>query len=209
MSLQLGQTSLALMRVSEAVTPALMAGGGDGHSYAPKREIGADRLAKREGGAGPDAMIIAGGTVNEQCGMFPYAVGDPLEFDLERLVQRLVAAFRWHPHINNFMTHICGAQWERIEQALRVILRPVATWGNLSPLAQNIVELMWAERGVTGRILKPYFREVLTLNLSQRVAEHLLSHFAGLSSAMKRDAFYPPEGVPERSDQVATTKASG
>lgn len=36
-------------------------------------------------------------------------------------------------------------------------LEPTITSDGLSPLEQNIIELMCAERGITGKILKPYF----------------------------------------------------
>ena len=80
------------------------------------------------------------------------AIGMIAVGDLAFLV---VAAFRRHPHINNVLTHISDANWERVEQALRAILDPLAASRDLSPLARNIVDLMCADRGVTGRILKP------------------------------------------------------
>jgi hypothetical protein len=98
------------------------------------------------------------------------------EIELEDLVFRIVAAFRWHPHINNVLTHISGANWSQVEQALRVILDPCARSHDLSPLTRNIVELMCADRGVTGRILKPFYRERLVTLLGDRVASRLIAH---------------------------------
>jgi hypothetical protein len=109
------------------------------------------------------------------------------ELGREELAKRLVAAFRWHTHINNVLTHICGSQWARVEQALRVIVDPAFTRRDLSPLAQNIVELMWAERGVAGRILKPYFCEVLARNLPRPAAYRLQLRIAGLCVAQEED----------------------
>jgi hypothetical protein len=111
-------------------------------------------------------------------------IGEP---GREELVARLVAAFRWHPHVNNVLTHLCGSQWLRVEQALRVIVNPAFTRGDLSPLAQNIVELMWVERGVTGRILKPYLCEVLARNLARPAAYRLQLRIAGLCVAQEED----------------------
>jgi hypothetical protein len=110
-------------------------------------------------------------------------------------VRRLVASFRQHPHINNVMTHICGSQWTRIEQALRVILSPASTRHDLSPLARNVVELMWAERGVTGRILKPYLRELLARKLPPRVCEQLWDRIAALSSARMGETAHSSGGA--------------
>lgn len=100
--------------------------------------------------------------------------------DPGELARKVVAAFRRHPHINNVMTHISGARWEKIEQAVRVILDPAMTREQLSPLAHNIVQLMWAEGGVTGRILKPHLRATLTGMIPRPAAERLLTRIADL-----------------------------
>ena len=108
----------------------------------------------------------------------------------------MVAAFRRHPHVSNVLTHICGAQWERVEQALRAIFGPVAASGRLSPFADDLAELMWAERGVTGRILKPYMRDLLASILPRRSAERLLDQVAALSLARQARALpLPPDRV--------------
>jgi hypothetical protein len=98
------------------------------------------------------------------------------EIALDDLVFFVVAAFRGHPHINNVLTHISGASWSQVEQALRVILDPCTGSHDLSPLARNIVELMCADRGVTGRVLKPFYRERLVTLLGDRVASRLIAH---------------------------------
>ena len=82
----------------------------------------------------------------------------PLPYDLAFI---LVAALRQHGHIGNVLTHISGTNWTKVEQALRSILDPDVGSQALSPLAQKIVELIYGDRGVTGRIMKPYFRTVL------------------------------------------------
>jgi hypothetical protein len=73
--------------------------------------------------------------------------------------------------------------------ALCVIFNPLATLNDLSPLAQNIVELMCAERGITGRILKPFFHALLDKVLPARTAAYLRTHISRLFLEMKaRDA---------------------
>jgi uncharacterized protein (DUF2249 family) len=141
------------------------------------RSIG--NLLKRQD-ASPDREIVADDIASASGHVFPCTANDLPGVDLGDLVQRLVAAFRRHPHISNVMTHISGAKWERIEQALRAILDPSATQNDLAPLARNIVELMWAERGVTGRILKPYLHELFAGILPRPVADRLLGHIADL-----------------------------
>jgi hypothetical protein len=144
--------------------------------------------------AEPDAATASRQAVGRRRGACADTADDRREVDIEALVPSLVAAFRWHPHVNNVLTHICGARWERIAQALRAIFAPAAASGRLSPLADNLVELMWAERGVTGRILKPYLRQLLADILPRRSAERLLDHVAALSLARQARALPLPPG---------------
>ena len=158
--------------------------------------IGAHPASAHERHAGSHAAIATQRAVSGRRGAFAEAPADRREVNIEAFVLRLVAAFRRHPHVSNVLTHICGAQWERIEQALRVIFGPAAASGRLSSLADNLVELMWAERGVTGRILKPDLREFLASILPQRPAELLLDRVAALSLSRQARAIpLPPTGV--------------
>lgn len=98
--------------------------------------------------------------------------------DLDVLASALVAAFRAHSHINNVMTHISAARWDHIERALHIILNPAKVPVGLSRLEANIVDLLFAERGVTGRIAKPYFETLLARFLPTSAAQmqaHVLS----------------------------------
>lgn len=104
---------------------------------------------------------------------------------------RVFAAFRAHPHINNVLTHISHSNWPQVERDLNVILDTSGS-GELSPLAQNIVDLMCAERGITGRILKPYFRGVLSRLVEPHVAERLIRHIGALFAEIERKAKEPP-----------------
>jgi hypothetical protein len=105
---------------------------------------------------------------------------DCADVNLDDLVFRVAAAFRGHPHLNNVLTHISGANWNAVEKALHVILDPREGSHDLSPLARNIVDLMCADRGVTGRILKPFYRERLVTLLGDRVASRLIAHVTSL-----------------------------
>jgi hypothetical protein len=155
---------------------------------------------KRAVASADAATVIAGHMSRAPVSAVDYAP----EFDLDDLVEWLVAAFRGHPHVCNVMTHISGARWERIAQALRAILCPAAIRDDLSPLAQNIVELMWAERGVAGRILKPYLHEQFARILPGPVADHLLLHIAGLCGALQAGATHRSLGDIERSAHAVT-----
>ncbi|WP_193175337.1 hypothetical protein [Oricola nitratireducens] len=112
------------------------------------------------------------------------AVGE----DFEALVPILVAAFRDHGHVGNVLTHISGARWDRVDEALRQILDPHANQRKLGLLAQNILDLLYANRGVTGRIAKPYFEELLFRILPSGAAAQLCAHVAYLFCELEAEA---------------------
>jgi hypothetical protein len=148
---------------------------GDGRSSDPGHGIVTTGIpVKRQ--AGRSTSLIANGAQGSLPGVFRGAISNVPEFDLDNLVHTTLAVFRQHQHINNVLTHLCGGRWERIAQALSVILNPLATLDDLSPLARNVIELMCAERGVTGRILKPYFHALLARVLLPQTAAYLRSH---------------------------------
>jgi hypothetical protein len=99
-----------------------------------------------------------------------------LEFSTAELAFRIFVAFRAHPHINNVLTHISRARWAEVEKSLNRILDLATTSDGISPLEENIIELMVGERGITGRILKPYFLAALSRILGPAQAERLTRH---------------------------------
>jgi hypothetical protein len=107
------------------------------------------------------------------------------------LAYRIFASFRAHPHINNVLTHIARANWILVEHALNTILDPTTTSGGLSPLAQNIIDLMCAERGITGKILKPHFHVALYGLLGPNDAKLLIHHIEALFSRAKMERRSP------------------
>lgn len=107
---------------------------------------------------------------------------------LELLAATVVASFRSHSHINNVMTHISGARWDHIECALLRIFDPAAAPVGMSRLESNIVELVCAEGGVTGRILKPYFQSVLKRLLPVPSVAALQAHISSLHEAAQSPA---------------------
>lgn len=98
------------------------------------------------------------------------------------LVFAMVAALRKHPHVSNVLTHISGQSWARVEQTLRLILDTNTTRRDLTPLGRNVVELMWAENGVTGRIFKPYLLQLLTVLSGPGLASEILAHIGDLAA---------------------------
>ena len=57
-----------------------------------------------------------------------------------------------------------------------MIVDPDTSGCDLSPLARNIIDLICADRGVTGRIVKPYYRQLLVGALGETIARRLITH---------------------------------
>lgn len=104
------------------------------------------------------------------------------------LASLVVTHFRAHGHINNVMTHISGARWDRVEDELRIILNTGTKAPKLTPLGENIIELLHAERGVTGRIVKPYFEALLAGLLPAGTAMRIRVHVEHLYRALEDSA---------------------
>lgn len=104
------------------------------------------------------------------------------------LASLVVTHFRAHGHVNNVMTHISGARWDRIEDELCIILDTENKGPKLTPLAENLVELLYAERCVTGRIVKPYFEALLAGLLPAGVAIEISAHIECLYRAAEDGA---------------------
>ncbi len=118
------------------------------------------------------------------------SLATPARLSTAELAFRIFAVFRGHPHISNVLTHISRANWAQVERELNIILNPTTT-GGLSSLARNIVDLMCAERGVTGKILKPYFHAALQRLLGPDEAERLIRHAEALFLDLEWKADHP------------------
>lgn len=134
-----------------------------------------------------------------------------LELSTAEFAFRIFAAFRAHPHINNVLTHISRAKWAEVEQSLNRILDLSTTGDGLSPLEENIIELMVGERGITGKILKPYFQAALHGLLEPSRAERLIRHVNALYLELECKLQHPPPAPPqsETSNQSETSEQSG
>ena len=107
---------------------------------------------------------------------------------VDELAYRTLIAFRGHSHITNVLTHISGGNWRRVEQALRAIFDPETGPAGLSELSRNILDLICAERGVTGRILKPFFHSLVHGLLVQELAERTIWRLTALYLGVDRTA---------------------
>ncbi len=113
-------------------------------------------------------------------------IKQPAELSTAELAFRIVAAFRAHPHISNVLTHISRSNWGGVERSLSRILDLATLSDDLSLLEQNIIDLMCAERGITGKILKPYFHAILQKLVLDDRAEGLLRHIQTLFAEVER-----------------------
>ncbi len=114
------------------------------------------------------------------------------EVSTSELAFRIFATFRAHPHINNVLTHISRARWVEVEQSLNRILDLSATSDGFSPLEENIIDLMVGERGITGKILKPYFQAALHRILEPSRAEGVIRHVNALYLELEWKVQHPP-----------------
>ena len=119
-----------------------------------------------------------------------------LELSTAELAFRIFAAFRAHPHINNVLTHISRAKWIEVEQSLNRILDLSTTIDGLSILEENIIDLMVGERGITGRIFKPYFQATLRRILEPSRAERLIRHINALYLVLEWKVQHPQPAPP-------------
>ena len=130
----------------------------------------------------------------------PRRVAARPEFSIGELAFRVLVAFRVHPHLSNVLTHISGANWARVERSLNSIFDLATTSGRLSPLEQNIIDLMCADRGITGRIMKPYLQAVLRRVLEPDQAERLIRHINALFLELGWKAQQPGRATPAQNE---------
>jgi hypothetical protein len=139
-------------------------------------------------------MMFQGTSSHEVAFGLPIGVAAPGRSCLEAadgsaFAQTLTSAFRNHPHVNNVLTHISLARWDRIEASLRSLLTASTDIVPVAPLERNLLRLLWAEGGITGRIVKPLFLDICRTSLPPSSAERCVSGIAALSSlALAADA---------------------
>ncbi len=103
--------------------------------------------------------------------------------------RRLSLAFRGHPHLSNVLTHVAAGRWDHLEAALIVLLAAPSDIVPLSPLERNLLDLLWIEGGITGRIMKPLFFEICRAALPPEAAERCIVGIRALSSRVSASAF--------------------
>jgi hypothetical protein len=126
----------------------------------------------------------------------PRRVAARPELSTPELAFKVLVCFRAHPHLSNVLTHISGANWAKVEQSLNSILDLATTGGSLSRLEQNIVDLMCADRGITGRIMRPYFQAILRRVLEPDRPEPLIRHINALFVELEWQTQQPRRAAP-------------
>lgn len=113
--------------------------------------------------------------------------------EVELLAETLSGAFRRHPHLGNVLTHISSARWARVDEALLPLLNPYRDSFEVSPLTQNLLELICDNRGTTGRIMQPFFRAFLAKHVTSDKAEQIEAWVWKLRAAQPG---YTPDTMP-------------
>ncbi|MBC6718730.1 hypothetical protein H9Q09_21340 [Aurantimonas sp. DM33-3] len=124
------------------------------------------------------------------------ADGKKHPIDAADLAVTMVANFRAHPHICNVMTHISGGNWTKIKETMAAILDVSSADATLSKLAENIVELICADGGTTGRILKPFFDQMLAAYLPAAAGREVRTHVTALFRRTSLSAGAPAPAEP-------------
>lgn len=109
-----------------------------------------------------------------------------------------VASLRWHPHLGNVLTHISSRNWRRVEESFVILFDPTADAFTLTPLTQNILELVCDNAGTTGRIMRPFLLKSLARNLSGEDAARIEEWIQRLRASLPDYADAPPVVAPDR-----------
>ena len=83
------------------------------------------------------------------------------------------------------------------------------TSDGLSPLEENIIELMAGKRGITGKILKPYLQAALQSILEPSLAERLIRHINALYLELEWKVQHPAPPSPSSESSQEKIHAKG
>lgn len=103
----------------------------------------------------------------------------------------LVALLRAEGHLCNVLTHVSSGDWRAVEQAIVAILSPRASSKKLCNVARNILELACDNRGVTGRIMGPFFFNAIVRIAGKADGKRLQKKIIRLRRRMSLDGQVP------------------
>jgi hypothetical protein len=69
----------------------------------------------------------------------------------------LVSLLRADGYLCNVLTHVSSDDWRAVERAINAILEPRTPPRRLSNIPRNLLELLCDDRGIAGRIMRPFF----------------------------------------------------
>ncbi len=130
--------------------------------------------------AAVSANICSAGTEHLRISPLSAAANGQTNVSASELAAGLLAAFRAHGHVCNILTHVSGGNWGEVERTLLLILDPSTSRADLTPLAENVLDLLLAENGVAGRVAAPYFQQTLLRLLPRNAAGRIWTHVASL-----------------------------
>ncbi|WP_108398996.1 hypothetical protein [Devosia submarina] len=90
----------------------------------------------------------------------------------QKLAGMLVVELRHHGHFNNVLTHIFAADWREAEAALARLL-DLNSESDLSNREADLVSLLCGERGVTGKLMRPWMAAQLRRFVPNESADRL------------------------------------
>jgi len=124
------------------------------------------------------------------------------------LVEDFVGALRWHPHLGNVLTHISSRKWGQVEESFAIFFDSTADASSLTPLSQNLLELICDNAGTTGRIMQPFLLTFLAQNLDDEDAARIEQRIRCLRASLPDHADTTPVHAPDRFDTTFKRIAS-
>lgn len=124
------------------------------------------------------------------------------------LVEDFVGALRWHPHLGNVLTHISSRNWRRVEESFAIFFDPTADASALTPLSQNLLELICDNAGTTGRIMQPFLLSFLARYLNGEDAACIQERIRRLRTSLPDYAYRTPVHAPDQFDMTFKRIAS-
>lgn len=132
----------------------------------------------------------------------------PFTVALDDLSFTLVALLRAEGHLCNVLTHISSGDWRAVEQAIVAILTPRASSKKLSTVARNILELACDNRGVTGRIMGPFFFNAIVRVAGKPEGKRLEKKIRRLRRRMVLDSQMRPLAHPRRTRESIRARST-
>ncbi|WIJ26981.1 hypothetical protein [Devosia sp. RR2S18] len=92
--------------------------------------------------------------------------------DPQTTADLLIIGLRDHPHFNNVLTHVLHADRPLAQKSMERLLR-LEDEAPLTSLEANLVSLLCGERGVTGKMMRPWVAAQLRRLLSEQDASRI------------------------------------